>query len=558
MIRRQYNEPQLSCYTLGVGQNTEGVSLLLRLGYYRILFDCGLTNLDSLLSTNQPPVDFVFCSHAHSDHARGLLALHQKFPEIPIYTSEVTAKLLPLNWLDFGTIPSFCQVLPWRSPQNLTENLAVELFPSGHLPGAAAILLYYKTLGRVYKIFYTGDFCLSNLQLVDGLALDSVRGLNPDILIIEATYGTARHPHRRQQEKQLMTRIRDALTRKQNVLLPVPTLGLAQEILKLLRSHHEFTGKNIDIWVDGKIGIACDLYLELIGELPQTVQNFAQNQALFWDEKITPRVHRVTQQINRSQLPILPAIVLTDNLTHLREYCSQNNGSWLILTPEHSKIRQNPQFIEFCSDFSSNTPSPDNDISVTEFIYPELSFDTYLLADHSDGRNTTQLIHNLRPQHIIFIHGSVNYLTDLTSLEELQSRYQLHSPSVDTLVELPIGEKFIQPTISSQNTYEGELNETGAYITITLPEQINRDPRWQSFADTGLISARWQGEELVLRGISQRELLQQNSSFRRQLHFDCCSNCLYYQNQYCTNPQSPLYEFQVTPKGYCPVFEIKL
>ena len=31
--------------------------------------------------------------------------------------------------------------------------------------------------------------------------------------------------------------------------------------------------------------------------------------------------------------------------------------------------------------------------------------ETYLLAEHSDGQNTTHLIHNLRPKHLIFVHG---------------------------------------------------------------------------------------------------------------------------------------------------------
>jgi Cft2 family RNA processing exonuclease len=542
--RNPTSVPELSCYTFGVGHNTEGVSLLLRLGNYRILFDCGLTDLDPLLATNQPLADFVFCTHAHSDHACGLLALHQKFPQIPIYTSQITAQLLPLNWLDSNIPPlsSFCQVIPWRSPQNLTKDLTVELFPAGHLPGAAAILLRYKTASRTYKIFYTGDFCLSNLQLVEGLSLDSVRGLNPDVLIIEGTYGTARHPHRRQQEKQLMSRIKNALSEGKNILLPLPTLGLGQEILKLLRSHYEFTGKNIDIWVDGNIALACDLYSELLSELPKTVQNFAQNQPLFWDQKIPPRVHRLTEQRSRAYLETRPCIVLTDNISGLHKYCDPDNGSWLILIPEYSKISENLQFQEFSSNLAPE----------------QITIETYLLADHSDGRNTTQLIHNLRPQHIIFIHGSVNYLADLTSLEELQARYQLHSPSANTLVELPIGEEFIQPNMAVQNSYEGELNETGAYITITLPEHLNRDQRWQSFADTGLIEARWQGEELVLRGISQRELLQQNNSLRRQLNFDCCNNCLYYKQQHCRNSQSPLYEFKVNPNGYCPCFELKI
>jgi Cft2 family RNA processing exonuclease len=538
------SEPKqlLSCHTFGVGHHTEGVSLLLHLGKHRLLLDCGLGELQPLLKDSQPPVELVFCSHAHQDHALGLLEFHQTFPEIPIYTSEVTAKLLPLNWLEreLSLIPSFCQVLPWRSPIQLDRDLSVELFPAGHLPGAAAILLNYTTSQRTYKIFYTGDFCLSNLQLVDGLSLENLRGLAPDVLIIEGTYGTARHPHRRQQEKQLMGKLDEAIARGKNILLPVPTFGLGQEILKLLRSHHRFTGKNLDIWVDGNLALACDLYLELMAHFPQSVQNFARYQPLFWDDKILPRMRRITPEIERSQLGKSSCIVLSDRLTYLEEYWHLEGASWLILVPEQSKIRKNPLLSQFISQSNSE----------------RISLETYLLAEHSDGRNTTQLIHNLRPQHVIFVHGAPNYLADLTSLEELQTRYQLHSPPAGITVELPIGEQFIQTAVPPPNTYEGELNETGAFVTITLPEQINRDPRWQNFADTGLVEACWQGEELVFRGLSQRELLQQSNLSPHQLELvECCKNCFYYQSQSCTNPSSPLYGFKVTPKGSCPVFE---
>ena len=181
--------------------------------------------------------------------------------------------------------------------------------------------------------------------------------------------------------------------------------------------------------------------------------------------------------------------------------------------------------------------------------------DTYLLSEHSDGRNTTQLIHNLRPQHVIFVHGSPAYLADLTSLEELQSRYQLHSPAAGTLVELPIGEKFIQPALPAPNTYEGELNELAADVTVTLSEEITRDRRWSRFSDTGLVEARWQGEELVLRGLSQRELMRQTNKAKATGGWECCQECCHFKNQRCWHSASPLYGFKVMPEGYCPVFE---
>lgn len=531
---------QLACFPYGVGRETEGVCLLVQMGPHRILLDCGLEDIQPLQEESLPPVEVVLCSHAHADHAQGLLALHEAFPQIPIYASEVTTKLLPLNWQEnkLHPIEQFCKPLKWRSPFELSQDLSVELFPAGHMPGAASLLLTYKFDRRSYKLFYTGDFSVSNFQLVEGLSIEGLRGLAPDVLIIEGSYGTARHPHRRQQEKQLMERLDRAISAKQNVLLPVPPLGLGQEILKLLRSHHQFTGRDIDIWVDGKIADACDVYLDLLSQFPASVQNFAKHQALFWDEKVCPRLRQFPPQ-ETFALDRFPCIVVTDRIADLAKYCSPESGSWLILLPEHPRLHLSPD----CPQLSELAS------------FPEIAIQTYLLAEHSDGRNTTQLIHNLRPQHVIFVHGSSNYLADLTSLEELQNRYQLHSPAAGTLVELPIGEKFIQPAVPAPTSYEGELNESGTAITISLPDSLKEDPRWQNFGDTGLVEARWQGEEILIRGLSQRELLSQSNNARIPTDIDCCGNCRYQRSQRCWNSASPLYGFKVTPDGYCPVFE---
>ncbi|HAC62052.1 MAG TPA: hypothetical protein DCF68_00590 [Cyanothece sp. UBA12306] len=531
-----YSTP-LSCFTYGVGHDQEGVCLRIQIGPYHILLDCGLTDLESLLNSTQKPLEAVFCSHAHRDHARGLLALHQAFPQLPIYASEVTTQLLALNWPEkFSTQANFCQSLQWRSPVKISKDLTVELFRAGHLPGASAILISYQTPQRTYKVLYTGDFSLSNLQLVEGLSIEALRGLSPDVLIIEGSYGTTRHPHRRQQEKQLMGRIYEALSKGYSVLLPVPTLGLGQELLKLLRSHHQFTGRDLDIWVDSNIARACDVYLDLLTEFPISVQNFAKHQPLFWDERICPRLRRLTPQ-QRGILGQTPSIVLTDNLSNFHDEGFLMSGSWLILMPEDEALQ------------------PDSPEILALAEVPLIDLDTYLLAEHSDGRNTTQLIHNLRPQHIIFVHGSPIHLADLTNLEELRNRYQLHSPETGTLVELPLGDRFIQPPAPAPAIYEGELNEWDNNINIALPKEINQDPHWRQFADTGLIEARWQGDELVLRPVSQRELLTQTRQNRKVADLDCCLTCRHYRGQRCWNTQSPLYGFKVSPEGYCPVFE---
>lgn len=527
----------LECLAYGAGHGEEGLCLLVRMGPHRILLDCGLEDISRLPSPeNSLPADFVICSHAHPDHARGLFALHQSFPKLPIYASPVTTQLLPLNWptLDPGPQTQFCQPFPWQKPVEIRKGLGVQLFPSGHLPGAASILLTWAAPKRTYSLVYTGDFFLSNSRLVEGLPLGDIKGLKPDVLIVEGSYGTARHPHRRQLENQLAERIHRAIADGYSILLPTSTLGLGQELLMLLRSHHYFTGRDLDIWVDGTVAKGCDAYLELLPYFPAAVQNFAQHQPLFWDERVRPRLRRLSPE-HRENFGKTPCILITDQTADLSLYITEQTRPWVLLLPQKPGFPprtwpENLQALGLCS------------------------VDTYLLAEHSDGPGTTQLIHNLRPQHIIFVHGSPTYLADLANLDELRNRYQLHTPASGMLVELPIGETFLQPAMPETH-YQGELAEMGAEVSISLPNTVTADPRWSNFADTGLVEARWQGDELVLRGLSQRELIGAGSDRPLPLELECCGNCQHFRGQRCWSQLSPLFGFKVTPDGFCPVFD---
>jgi Zn-dependent metallo-hydrolase RNA specificity domain len=349
-----------------------------------------------------------------------------------------------------------------------------------------------------------------------------------------------------------------AVQQNMSVMLPVPILGLAQELLMLMRSHHYFTGKELDIWVEEPITQGCDAYLNLLPHLPPTVQNFAQHQPLFWDERIRPRVGRLAPN-RRAQIAERPCIALVPETANIRDYCSRTTRPWLVLLPEYRPRRHSfdPSFDELAPTEADTIDRPNTLQHWESFVQEgKVALDTFLLSEHCDGPGTTQLIHNLRPQHVVFIHGSPDYLADLTSLEELANRYHLHSPGVGKRLELPIGEGLIQPTVAAiaDALYEGEVHELETNIAITLPQQLLEDPRWRTFGDTGIIEASWQGDMLMLRSIPQRELLA-------ALHqvvdpeFRGCANCLHYRTQRCWNPLSSLQGFKVAPEGYCPAFE---
>jgi Cft2 family RNA processing exonuclease len=519
-----------------------------------ILLDCGLPNLAPLeaVSSMVESADLLFCSHAHRDHAQGLWAFAQRFPQVPIYASEVTTQLLPLNWMNQGQTlpPQWGHALPWHTPLALTDDLTIQIWPAGHLPGAASALFTYRTPQRAYRVFYAGDFFMSNSRLVEGLPLEALRGLKPDVLILEGSAGTARHPHRRQQENQLAATLYHLWRQGRSLLLPVPTLGLGQELVVLLRSHHQFTGQDITVWVDSPVAAGCDAYLDLLPYLPSSIQNFARHQPLFWDERIRPRMRRLP---NPAQ-PVTdhPCIVIGDQAMDLSSYCRSSAQPWSILLPA-----------DLASDLAQGMlalgeAGPTASFDWLQGLGPELAtgqvdLHTYTLTSHSDRVGTTQLIHNLRPQHVVLIHGQPNHLADLAGLEELQTRYQLHLPTAGKPLDFALGDRFLQPA-APDLMFEAEILEAEEGVRLQLPDTLTADPRWRRLTDSGLVQVRWQGDELVLKGLSQRDL-QRWLGLEDGVALQNCVHCRHRQGGRCGSITSPLYGMGVSPTASCQAFQ---
>ena len=297
-------------------------------------------------------------------------------------------------------------------------------------------------------------------------------------------------------------------------------------------------------------GAGCNQYLELLPHFPSAVQNFARHQALFWDERILPRVRPLEPSADFGSG--LPAIVIGHYGQDWARFCRETPGPWTLFWPEPLPETVTAALAERPSEAALpwlNALRPD-------LAQGTLKFCTYRLTSHCDGAGTTQLIHNLRPQHVMFVHGTTAYLSDLAGLEELQSRYQLHLPSPGKGVDFPVGSTFMQPD-APEPLYEGEVTETSDAVIAVLPETLTADPRWRQLAETGIVQARWQGNELVIKGVAHQKLLQSGSQANAALEISC-QRCRFWQHQFCRNSASPLGGFRVNPDGRCLEFEPKL
>lgn len=543
----------VECFPYGVDPQT-GVCLGLKLGPYQILLDCGLADISGLQadgsqpdvvvepSACQQPADFVVCSQAHVDHVRGLGALRQAFPQLPIYTSIETQQIL--SHLYSEPRVSECDTIAWNTSFNLTSDLTLELIPAGQMPGAAVCLLTYTVkadaeMPEIYTVAYTGDFYLTHTRFAPALSTASFKDRRIDLLIVKGGYGTLQHPPRKQQESDLIQTLLQALTAHQSVVIPVAQVGLGQEILMLLRTNAEFTRQQVTVWVDEQVAQGCDAYGQILTSLPSSIQNFARQQSLFWQATGRLQIQPL------GTIAQVPCILLVHHQTDLGQYAQVLGDRVLVLDPIP------PEFPQALGECPGHTRWGD------EVSFPDSwQTQTFLLAQACDGPSTTQLIHNSRPHHVAFYHCSPLVVEDLTQVPDLQNRYLLHplipGESLEVGLEdsVPLPQEALAPPLQ---TYGGELVESGLSATLSLGADILDDPRWQTFADTGLIEAIWQGHQLIIRGLSQAEILRSSAS-HPPVDRNCCANCHYYRNQRCWQTESALYGFKVSPQGTCPVY----
>jgi putative mRNA 3-end processing factor len=185
--------------------------------------------------------DLCVISHAHADH----VGEHTR----TLATSETLALLGRTG--KSGVMP--CR---YQRPFELGP-LRLELLPSGHLPGAAQVLIEHK--GQ--RILYTSDVYDGRQRFAKPLVMTTC-----DLMLIEATYGTPRHrfPSREDAAAMLREEVKRALAKGRTPLLLIEgSLGRAQEVLAELGEdgHKLVASESVVHW--------CTRYRELGLELPR-------------------------------------------------------------------------------------------------------------------------------------------------------------------------------------------------------------------------------------------------------------------------------------------------
>lgn len=300
------------------GANEVGASsTLIEIDGYRILVDAGI-RMNHEYGKNSPLPHFpdfdkvgmpdaVLLTHAHTDHTGALPVLRNlwlagvKINWTPV-TKAITRVLLkdsaarmqreeqekgkpPLYTPNDLDVALHCmeKEVPWLEPVPICGDVTATWIPAGHILGAA--MIYIK--GKHESILMTGDVSATAQLTVP--SVDVPTWCKPDLMVMESTYGDRPHERGRTREaNRLVTEVDKALRGGGKVLLPVFSVGRAQEIILILKDAMKRKKiRGFPVYIDGMVRDVNKIYSDFIDELPKPLRRkVKQGEALFYSDMI--------------------------------------------------------------------------------------------------------------------------------------------------------------------------------------------------------------------------------------------------------------------------------
>jgi uncharacterized protein len=252
----------------------------------KIMLDCGINPGEALGLNAYPRLDWfnfdldeldaVIISHAHIDHQGFLPTLFKFGYKGPIYCTEPTLPLmnllqmdsvkisksngtyLPYELRDVNEVIKHCITLPYGKPTDISPDITISLNNAGHIMGSATVHL---NISGAHNILYSGDYKYARTQL-----LDSALSIYPRVetLITESTYGNTTDimPDQTVVYRNFTDTINKTLMEGGKVLIPVPAVGRAQEIMLVLDKEMR-EGRLIEcpIYIEGMISEASAIHM---------------------------------------------------------------------------------------------------------------------------------------------------------------------------------------------------------------------------------------------------------------------------------------------------------
>ncbi|TMI25412.1 beta-CASP ribonuclease aCPSF1 [Candidatus Bathyarchaeota archaeon] len=305
--------------TLGAFREVGRAAMLIQAGDSTVLLDCGINPGAQDPSHAYPrfdadefdleKLDGVVISHAHLDHCGILPFLYKYGYDGPIYCSEPTQVLMTLHQLDYLDVHSregehspfdqkdvrevVTHTIPLRYNvvTDVAPDIKLTLHNAGHILGSSIVHLH---IGEgLHNIVYSADFKFGRTMMLDSAMAQFPRA---ETLIIESTYGGPDDimPDREGVEGKLVSIVNETAEKNGKVLIPVPAVGRAQEIMLVLDAYMKNGAlRELPIYIEGMVNEATAIHTAFPEYLVRDIKEQILHQDLnpFQSEYFHPVTH---------------------------------------------------------------------------------------------------------------------------------------------------------------------------------------------------------------------------------------------------------------------------
>jgi len=283
---KTYEVGDVRMTVLGGAQEVGRSAFLIKTRESSVLLDCGINPgsqrpFESFPRFDSPEfeidsLDAVVISHAHLDHCGLIPFLYKYGYDGPVYCSAPTSNLMTLLQLDYLDVAGKQGITPYYDQKDVREcvlhtiplrfgvvtdiapDIRLTLHNSGHILGSAMAHLH---IGEgLHNIVYTGDYKFARTMLLEAAATEFPR---VETVITESTYGGPDDvmPSRVEAEERLTSVVNATLERKGKVLIPVPAVGRAQEIMLIIDGYMKRgMMKEAPVFIEGMISEATAIH----------------------------------------------------------------------------------------------------------------------------------------------------------------------------------------------------------------------------------------------------------------------------------------------------------
>jgi cleavage and polyadenylation specificity factor subunit 3 len=417
-----------SCYYV----NIDGTGILLDAGQSPMDDGPdGLPRFDLLDQNSDWAVDHVVITHAHHDHIGALPHLARKWPHASVHMTNPTRHLLDTllpasarlqarkakergydNGVGFSEDELEAVSYQYRSyglnePFDLTgllggSNVVGTFFHSGHVLGAAGILIEFEENGVSRTLFYTSDTNVNDQTIHPA-------GEYPDppidVLMLESTLGadpTLEHISRDDEELALGKAIQAVLDRGGRVLLPVFALGRAQEMIALIDRFRNagMIDADVPVYTAGMMRGIADIYDRTRFSSPRLDEEF---EVYGVPQKRLPKSRTGTAKALQQQ-----AIHIAASGMMLENTLSNRLAQKLMDDPDSGIF-----FVGFVKDDAPghrllHASENDLEVSLAASHSPEpvlCEVKKFRLSGHSSRRDLLGLAEQLDPKTVALVHG---------------------------------------------------------------------------------------------------------------------------------------------------------